>query len=1218
MMKKKYHTEIYWSIVGKDICWINKLKKRLKATIIANLLLLPILLLIFNATEASAENPVLRVPKMKTPPKIDGRFDTNEWADASAVTGFSNYHHKDMYPEAMRTLWYLGYDDDNLYLAMHYAVPEGVDLKADTKNPNDNDNENSCIFGDHVEIQLTPHSAQRALQQGFGFYKLVVNPVAIFADTWWFNGIPGSEPAWNSGAEIKCSIDKRNWWLEIAWPLSSMQSASGRGTIQKADGLKLITQLVRSGFCSGYAYAGWTPDAWLSFDKFFTIILDPDAPVMQFVKKGDIVYGSLDTEVKMKGAEGQQATVKLEILNPDKSKVFASKKDLTLSPNLPVTASFKKNNLAVASWAKKSGRCAYNLSVTSKGKTVFSMSSPFIKHTEDFDQRTYKNYLTSRPKADYKCKFAYYPVNGKARVYLDLDVIGELPEAVKNAKFLRLLVTTRDKKQTVVRKTVPIKNMTASELFTIGELNGAYTATVELLSTEKKVVSKRTYDFVREHYAWENNTIGEERVVIPPFRPLQIRKRVIKSRAAEFRMGKGGLWDGVTVFGKDLLRKPMRIEGVFDGKQMTWQGETLTIKGGAGKTFPPEYDKYRFFKKNCPKIPFDKLADTDGYEASVSSSGSIGDIKTTLHGIMDYDGFYKIKLTMTPQNGPVKVDRLDIVLDLWKEARDLVVMRNGAWGPSYLLAEKNGTVWESKELAAKPVGFKGTFIPAVAIGDGTYSLQFRAASDEGWMLDDDISCILIENKDGKPTLRLRIINKTALLDKERSLIFALIPLPAKPAPKNWRRIVWGYDQECYAHTAFGWRSYGTGGDNWYLPNDDEYRLLGECLHYPEKHPELTIHGEVKGNAKRARKWPVLMYSSAVAVGAPLPAVKTYGGQWYGDSAVKFSSNTGRVGKRSNLNGRFLWDKKEDFSEARPKSYDDDLVDNYMWYHKKLIELANTNGTMWDNQEMAWYKALDTGAFGYLRDDGHVQPGANILMRRQLMKRLYTMGWLSGKPPFYFSKAFHQAPFMTIARGIEGAFYIMTKDGTFFDKFPDNLIDFRTFGGSSNIPFRYDANWHPPKGTDKSNLRPIRSVLAVAILHDHAVRRRFNKAFWQKTLQTLDREVGFLDTKQQAEFLPYWNNADVIRFAGNKRPKGLFASVYKSQTNKGKALIWLVNASDDAVTEGLWIDTRKLVGKNGKSLTLRDAETGEKFTAKKAHLWENIKVKAKDYRAMILE
>ncbi len=1190
---------------------------------------------------AAPAAPVMRIPKMKKPPVIDGVIGKGEWADASEVTGFQNYHYKDLYPETLNTNWYLGYDDQCLYMAMYRTIPKEIVFKADCKTAEFNDLENMLLFGDHAEIQVTPHSAARALQQGFGFYKLTANVYGIFADTWYYNGMPGFEPLWNSGCQIKSRFEKSEWWMEIAWPLSSMKRADGAGNIGKADGLEMLMQLVVTGNAVDYSFGGWQAKTWLEFDSFYKVILDPEAPSFHFSRIGDIIHGQLSSEFSTSSSGALD--VSLSISDADGKEIF--RKSQGLESGKPV--SFQAKDLPITYIDDGPKRNMLGILIKSGEKTVYNYDAAFAGHTKAFDDSTYGAYLGSRPKGDYKTQFAYYPRIGKARVKVDLDVIGDLPDEVRNAGQFRLRISPRQGGKDIFSSEFPIKDRTANVLVEPGPLEGEFTANIELIGKDKKVVSSKKVDFVRKKHEWEGNSIGKERVVIPPFRPIEYDGRVLRTRCAEIAVGDGGLPDRITVMGTDLIRSPMRIVAKAGGKFETWAAKgPAQIEKGKGRAFPPEYDQYSFMSKDCPRKKLEELPETDGYEAKISAEGAVAGLNIHVQSLVEYDGFYRVAMTVDPMGKKADIENLEIILDLWDKAGDMVIMRNGG-DPECKLAAKDGVLWESGSYMARPIGFKGTFIPVIAVGDGFNALQFRAASDQGWLLDDSKSCQIIERRDGKLSLRLLIVNAPASIEKPRTLNFAIMPLPAKPAVPNWRRLVWDYTgggEANYFHAAYGWRLYGTGGDNWYLPKDEDYKAIGDCLRHPGKYPDRCPAWQGMQENKVAQKGPILMYSSAQAVGAPLPDADSFKGQWYGDSAVDFNTGDGRVGKARNLNGMFLWDKSECFSEATPCSYDDDLVDNYLFFHRKLVELADTNGTMWDNGPISWFTMLDTGAFGYVRDDGHVQPTCNVFTRRNLLKRLYTMGWMVGKPPFYFFKGFHELPFANMGWAIEGQAYIFSEHGTFFDQFTPDLTWFRTIWGCGTLPSRLDSDWaRPPVGPMFAE-KVYRSLFACALLHDYAL-RPMDHAFWDETLKKLDAAVGFTDPEKQAEFFPYWNNSEYVKLGewttkGSGKvgfnfvqPEGIFVSIYRSQTKPAKAILWFVNATEQDVNIGFWLDSKKLLGKDEipECANFDDGKKSKHFLpvtlfepallVKKEllrQLWAAVNVRAKDYRAVIVE
>ncbi|HEY3416431.1 MAG TPA: hypothetical protein VGM23_06060, partial [Armatimonadota bacterium] len=713
-----------------------------------------------------------------------------------------------------------------------------------------------------------------------------------------------------------------------------------------------------------------------------------------------------------------------------------------------------------------------------------------------------------------------------------------------------------------------------------------------------------------------------------------------KTRCAEFTIGDGAFLNKLSVLGTDLLRNPVQLTARVGGKAETLQAMS-SIDRGKGRAFPADYDQYSFMTKNCPKKTLEELPETDGYEALVHAVGDLAGLQVKTEATLDYDGQYTMHLTLDPRGAKVKVDSLELSFDLWEGANDLAILRNGG-DPAYLLDKKDGIVWESKNYPAKPIGFAGTFVPVLAVSDGFHAFQFRAASDQGWLLDDEQSCQVIERRNGKLTLRLLFVNAPTTIDTPRTITFALMPLPAKPTIANWRDKVW--NPEHYFHSAYGWRLYGTGGDNWYLPTDDDYRTLGDCLRHPGKYPDRCPAWKgMKDDNTVALNGPILMYSSESCMGIPLPDADSFKGQWFGNSDVKFGTGDARVGKMRDLTGRFVFDKSDCFNDGIPASWDQDLVDNYLWFHKKLVELADTNGTMWDNINILWYTMLDTGAFGYVRDDGHVQPTNNIFTRRQMLKRLYTMGWMAGKPPFYLFKGIDEEPFSDMGWMIEGPAYIYSEHGTFFDQFASHLTQFRTDWGGGRIPMRIDSAWFTgpmrPTFADKQ----YRSLFALALLHDEVV-SAMDKPFWERQLKTLNDAVGFTDPENQAEFLPYWNNQAYIHLGrwaieNNKltfkddAPAGVFVSVYRSRTNPKRAILWIVNVTDQDVNVGFWLDSQKLLGK-AQIDNYTNFDTGEKLRRflpqsqlndrilndqeLMKRLWPSINVRAKDYRAVIVE
>jgi hypothetical protein len=1102
----------------------------------------------------------------------------------------------------------------------------------------DCDNERLVWRGEHLEIQISTHTVKRdrATKTGFGFYKFMVNPFDVYSDYWYNCDVPGSEACWSSGATIKSSLpDSRTWLLEMSIPIVGTMKGIDSETIKKSDGLELVMWLVPAGslFSTAYGFGAWVPGVWTDWDKFYKVVLDPEAPVMQFAENISALNdGNLDIKVRLRGRVGMSAGVSATVLDVDNKVVFQRDQTVSLKPAEWSLAEFRQLGLNVPPFNEKHGvadgkRNRLLLRVESDGKIVYTADLPFVKHTPEFVAKTYGEYVSTVPKGDYVSSIAYIRRNGKLRITVDTDVVGNFPQAVRDAKRCRVLVQGQDGTKPLFDQTLQFVDGLATELIDLGKVTGRHTVNLYLLDEKGGVVSTRSHTFDNAPaYNWENNTIGEERVVIPPWRPIAFDGNVLKTRTAKFTVGNGGLWDAVEVLDKQILTGPMRIEGSVDGKEVVWKGGSANIEKGKGRAFPPEFDQYDY-KVSCPKIPFDQLPETDGYEALVTGKGAAGPIAVSVKSVMDFDGSTHFAIQYAPNDKPVKVDRLEVVCELFGTINGLFMMREVVPSLLSLPTDKQGLLWESKSMELRPKNFYGTFVPYLRVGDGTYSLLFFAKSDKGWLLDDKVSCMRIERHGDKVQLRLLLVNAPAVIDKARTIDFVLTPMPSRTYPQASRYLVWGGEGRDYINTAAGWRKFGTGTDNWYLPTDEEYVQLYELL------KTKGIGYGSKANTNLVDKLPLQIYSSVVAVGAPLPDCDSFKGQWYKDS--NYDPGQGAtLNKRlpGNLTGR-LWDRPECFNEAWPTGgWDEDLNDNYMWFYRKLAVLSHANGiNHWDNGLIRYHLNLDAGTYGYVRDDGHKQSENTNYQRWSLMKRNYVMQWLEGRPPYHNEMTYSYHNFN---RYCEGPWYVYTEDGTLFENFGD-LAGFRMSSVSSKTPSLV-VPVIPRKGM--SDLSVQRSYLALCILHDFGiVGLDTNKS---SLLRKMDDEIGFLDKEKQAEFIPYWEADKALKFIAwknfgtaqsswaEKQPDGVYVSIFRSRTQPGKALLWFVNAGEKPVTTGIRLDIQALVGQARKDVILRNIEDGVQVTkdlpanvtaaADKETLWGLIAIPGRDFRAVIVE
>ncbi|MBI3920846.1 MAG: hypothetical protein HY318_05450, partial [Armatimonadetes bacterium] len=1085
--------------------------------------------------------PVLHVPKIVKAPVIDGTINEGEWQQASAFTGVvsaweggSPGSPPTAVPEVQQVVWYVGYDDQRLYLAMHSPHAKGTFPKANVKKNDDG----ALLFEDHVELQFCPSERGKAAENGFGFFKIMVNPRGAFTDEHHFNGTPGTEQLWTCDAEVKCVVAEDHWDLEMAVPFKAFN-------VKNPNGQTWVNQFVRTDFCGGIYFAGWVGGQWMDWPRFGEMTFDADAPVVQFRRMGDIVNGEVNTLVSVRaaGKKSSELQVRVRVTNADGKELFNEAKPAAVKPGEEVGLTFQKkleeglsprNNL-------------YELRATEKQddgteKVLYWAKVPFMHNTSQYWAQYIEPWLKSRPTAgEYGYEIAYYPYFNSLEARVDLDLFGVKKEIQAAKSFL---VRVRGKGGEVVANGRGMVNpqLAGNTLINVGELkDGEYEAKLQLLDADGKTLDARTANFQRRHYPWEHNTIGVSDRVIPPYTPIQTEANHLKPWNRDYEVGKAGLLDKVVVGGENILANPMTLIAKQGDQEATLAGEGM------------------------------KTTIVEGHRVDLQASGKLGNVGVTVDGWMEYDGWYQVKMTLAPPEGtPVAMDSLDMIWDLWPGADTIYVQRGDmlAGGKYGALPAGEGVVWESKDLA--PVGgLRGTWAPIAFLGSGDKGLWFLAESDEGWITDDSISCIQAERIKGAPRLRFRLFNKPCNLDKPRTITFAVIAMPVKPMSADWRKTAWGQPGGLdYAHDTCGYRYYGDSVDGYALHSEEDYRRLREFFLDPQKsNPEYAWwEGHYAWKVRNGR--PLVLYGSGQMTGMGMEEFKTFSGEWLGVSNPKLSPDNSFKGKTS-YGGTVKWETPEQLTPTGIE-FTQSQIDCFVWYHKNLVEKCLVNGCWWDNSSISFGNNVALGR-AYVRDDGKVQGKSNVFIRRQLTKRLATMGWELGRPPLYLQNMHVDFSFCQVAWHIENDFYIHGVGHDLIDYLKPDVFRAlcRIKGGiiprlHSSIPG--DFNY----GLAGADPRPMRSIVGLCLLHDVG---HVSGGWWvaDKMTKLIDGEIGYFDTAN-CEFIPYWRNAQLVKHGS----KDVRCSIYLNRA-RGRALLFLLNEGDAPAQGDLWINEEALLG-----------------------------------------
>ena len=746
--------------------------------------------------------------------------------------------------------------------------------------------------------------------------------------------------------------------------------------------------------------------------------------------------------------------------------------------------------------------------------------------------------------------------------------------------------------------------------------DGRYTCEAEALDEKGNRIAASSSQFRVRTYPWEDNQIGLGDRVIPPYTPLETNGNHLKPWGRDYEIGGTGLPQQINVRGQNILARPVRLEGVISGRRAESPGGEMTVTSA------------------------------QAHRVQLRAASRLSSLPVAVEAFMEYDGWYQIKVTLTPK-APVTCESLDLVCDLWPGADTLYAqLTDRRPGSKYgALPEGDGVVWHSKMLPS--AGWRwGSFVPIVFLGDGDRGLWWLAESNYSWEMSDDVPCVEVERRQASRTLRFHLIAKPVTFEKPRTIEFALLASPVKPRPPNWRAIAWGYPSPHYVHDTCGYRYYGDSVDAYSLHAEDDFRALRAFLLNPLRVNPRYSWWESRAAELRAGK-PLVLYGSTWMTGAGMREFEDYWDEWIGSyNWCRPMPDLTFMG-RTNYGATIRWTSPRQLSATRV-NFCQSQIDCFVWYHQKLVEKCSLNGTWWDNSSIG-------EVWEYVPGRGKVVKW-NVFNRRQLTKRLATMCWESGRPPWWLMNMHVDFSWCQIAWHIENDFYIRRAGQDYLDHM--SVDEFRALTRSkggiipqlhSHIPeagevkVRYDREGAPVPYVESQGRyagdawdvrRAIRSIIGVCLLHDVGERglpvwQPFYARGRKRALEAMEESVAFFSA--QPEFFGYWRQSAVRFDAPN-----VYASVYVYRRppswadrvpRKPRAVIVFLNANDrDVLVTGLKLDAKQLGLREIRRVS--DGETRLPISKaydkrKKQREWGELKpgqlsLKRHDYRLVVIE
>jgi len=1005
----------------------------------------------------NADVPQVRLPLTKVVPTLDGTIADDEWAGAVRNAGLMTLRGGNL--TSREAAFWLACDGTRLYLAVRSELPpDGQVLNRAVPNPRQD--VTAAFADDSLELVLDPKRGRREGDRRF--YHIIVNGRLALFD----RSIDPDNPrnpqdlAWRlEGMELKHSAHDGWWDVEAAIPLAALGVTAA--DFATPWGLRICRNWRRPG-----EQSQWEANAPSYEDQ-------PSMPLVQWDAAAPVV------QVLSLQEGWQRARLAVAVRNPHVALVAVRvhladawhfnppterEAVVTVPPGGVETTVLEAPDGGPAGPHRTVVRVA-----SADGATVYYQRE--VRWTLHRPPANERWSIGEESRKAVALGFKYYPYHNQVRLRVDL---GSLPLRDKiTGGSAEIRPQAAPAAEPLWRQALAFGGDVAEGTYAIPDLpDGTYRLAVRL-SGEGAPAVPVTEDFERRHYEWEHNRLGITDEVMPPFTPMTVQGTTVGCILREHRHGAAGLWDSLVSEGRELLAAPMR-----------WEVETAagvaTVEGAGWKA-----------TRQAPTA----VAGEARWQA--------GALKALTRTEYDVDGMMLVTLTLDAAP-TTDVRRLSLVIPLRDaECRYLHGcgdgLRHNAAG---FVPPGEGTVWDSSK--GNKLEIPGTFYPYLWVGGGARGLCWCADTDRDWRLDDATPTVALVRQGDVLTLRVSPITRPGLLDRPRTLVFALQATPTKPMPEGWRRWVgskpvpggrtvswlgscyyWGaHSYDVYPHEKrFDYyealaKARQTGTPNatfikdWMAmletiyPNDGKpYSANG----YEFYRAHINAGHHTAAGAAWAKDWRLFGYTNARGVGFHAPEFRTFQDEWL----------------------RYAWFRR-DWDPKGDVGYDlspsESFVDYAVWYYRKMLQTW-ADGVYWDNTFLsAHYDPVVGNA--WTDEKGEVHPGLGLFHLRNLIKRTAIMMWQESR-----GVDARRLPFISLSHMTNTMIVPILSFGNctmdwewkygyddFQDRFSPDLTVAETLGRQVGSWGTILAGGHPdPK--DPRTARVFRTRLAVCLVHE---------------------------------------------------------------------------------------------------------------------------------------
>ena len=729
-------------------------------------------------------------------PVLDGVISPGEWDHATILNGFSTTGSKGQLLGAKQGNVFILRTKDHLYIAVKTITRNDSPGGGLSNNVKQNDTYN---IANDDSVELTFHNPQKPDE----IKHLLFNPGGYCLDILRTVSTRNQDASWNmKGLKVASKVETFYWVLEIAVPLKEISGTSG----------KFRFNVARNWCDTGNFSTLNRMEKYFQPKEMIEVTLSQKSVIVKQDEIGNFDDGNFDAAATLVNRYGKDVFFALMLHEYTYPKINGKyQKQHKVHVLKSVTVKPGESKKLSINYTDDSQKLLWFSTAALDAQTGQLLFSRLIQGRKSLFVGRRPVYASGEFKGGSFTVYDY-PGFGHAAFFLKF----------KKNPSPQIIMTSPDGKKTVFALTKKSGSFYCRAA--VPAAAGVYSFA---LPDGRKIC-----EINRKHFEFLNNNIGKEKVILPPFTPIESKNNTVSMIFRSHKLNAFGLWDSVVSKGSELLNGPMYFELVSKGKKTTWQFD-----------------------------PVKTSVHNQGHDAAYTSSAvnSTG-IRLGVKGYAEYDGFFKNTYTLeNPQK--CAIDRLTLCIPLKDELAPLYhIIANGIRSnPAGYLPKGQGELWNGTQLVrqlhfGQPVMHK-QFVPLVWLGGVEKGICYFMDSSFGCKLSNNKPQVRILRRGKTLVLEADIINETSTSLKH-VFEFGLQATPIKPVQKELLP---------YTRDGRGWKNGLPNLGDFYqirggipsqwatMPLGNDYSLYKKVIEIIKGNPDSNIRNDVDAFYKKHRQ-----------------------------------------------------------------------------------------------------------------------------------------------------------------------------------------------------------------------------------------------------------------------------------------------------------------------------------------------------------------------------